>query len=71
MMTLRVSRSPLLEQLRNKYKFKVYTNNAKATIAILDHSHRHLLRSNMNPYFLKIRLTNFAITLSPAGVSLH
>ncbi|OCT49257.1 Trichodiene oxygenase [Cladophialophora carrionii] len=42
---------------RNKYKF--YANmfgNPKAAIAILDHSHHRLLRSNMNPYFSTKRI---------------
>ncbi|KAJ9223542.1 hypothetical protein DTO271D3_1622 [Paecilomyces variotii] len=42
---------------RNKYKF--YANmfgNPKAAIAILDHSHHRLLRSNMNPYFSMSRV---------------
>ena len=42
---------------RNKYRF--YANmfgNPKAAIAILDHSHHRLLRSNMNPYFSMQRI---------------
>ncbi|EXJ57060.1 hypothetical protein A1O7_07404 [Cladophialophora yegresii CBS 114405] len=44
-------------QPRNKYKF--YANmfgNPKAAIAILDHSHHRLLRSNMNPYISMQRI---------------
>ncbi|QKX57661.1 uncharacterized protein TRUGW13939_04779 [Talaromyces rugulosus] len=42
---------------RNKYKF--YANmfgNERATIAVLDHAHHRLLRSNMNPYFSMARV---------------
>jgi cytochrome P450 len=42
---------------RNKYKF--YANmfgNERATIAVLDHAHHRLLRSNMNPYFSTARV---------------
>jgi cytochrome P450 len=42
---------------RDKYKF--YANmfgNPKAAIAVLEHSHHRLLRSNMNPYFSMARI---------------
>ncbi|KUL82368.1 hypothetical protein ZTR_09805 [Talaromyces verruculosus] len=45
------------ESPRNKYKF--YANmfgNERATIAVLDHAHHRLLRSNMNPYFSMARV---------------